>query len=85
MALLNACFPENFDMVLRWLMELDKSAAHTLKGTENAFTSQCSYNQELDEAIHDLDTTCQGDEETFSEFITRWKNKVDKMLNRPLA
>ena len=34
-------------------------------------------------ALRDLETTKQGLGETFSEYMTRWKEKASKMVNRP--
>ena len=68
---------------LRWLMKLDKSLTRTWEDIGNAFVAQYSYNQQLDVTTRDLETTRQGDQETFSEFITRWRNKANKMTDRP--
>ena len=33
--------------------------------------------------LRDLETTKQGVGETFSKYMTRWKTKVSRMVNRP--
>ena len=37
----------------------------------------------IDVTLRDLETTKQGAGETFSKFITRWKGKASRMVNRP--
>ena len=37
----------------------------------------------IDLTLRDLKTTKQGIRETFSEYMTGWKNKASRMVNRP--
>ena len=37
----------------------------------------------IDVTLRDLETTKQGVRETFSEYMTRWKGKASRMVNRP--
>jgi hypothetical protein len=37
----------------------------------------------IDVTLHDLEMTRQKENETFSEFLVRWKAKTLKMMNRP--
>ena len=37
----------------------------------------------IDVTLRDLETTKQGNGDTFSEYMTRWKGKASKMVNRP--
>ena len=37
----------------------------------------------IDVTLRDLETTKQGFNETFSEYMMRWKNKISRMVNRP--
>ena len=37
----------------------------------------------FDVTLRDLETTKQGVGQTFSEYMTRWKNKAFRMVNRP--
>ena len=39
----------------------------------------------IDVTLRDLETTKQGVGETFSEYMTRWKVKASKMVNKPNA
>ena len=37
----------------------------------------------IDVTLRDLEPTKQGVGETFSEYMTRWKTKAPRMVNRP--
>ena len=37
----------------------------------------------IDMTLRDLETTKQGGGETFFEYMTRWKTKASRMVNRP--
>ena len=41
------------------------------------------FNTMIDVTLRDLETTKQGIGETISEYMTRWKNKASRMVNRP--
>ena len=41
------------------------------------------FNTMIDVTLKDLETTKQGVGETFSEYMTRWKTKASRMVNRP--
>ena len=43
---------------------------------------QFSYNTMIDVTLRDLETMCQRDNKTFSEFFVRWRAKASKMINR---
>ncbi|XP_030970248.1 uncharacterized protein LOC115990571 [Quercus lobata] len=47
------------------------------------FVDQFIFNTMIDVTLRDLETTKQGVEETFSEYMTRWKTKASRMVNRP--
>ena len=44
---------------------------------------QFIFNTMIDVTLRDLETTKQGVRETFSKYMTRWKGKVSRMVNRP--
>ena len=46
------------------------------------FVDQFIFNTITDVTLRDLGTTKQGVGETFSEYMTRWKTKVSRMVNR---
>ena len=47
-----------------------------------AFVQQYLYNVQLDVSLRDLETTKQLSNETFSDFLMRWREKASKMPNR---
>ena len=47
------------------------------------FVNQFIFNTMIDVTLIDLETTKQGVGETFSEYITRWKGKASRIVNRP--
>ena len=47
------------------------------------FVYQFIFNTMIDVTLRDLETTKQGIRETFFEYMTRWKNKASRMVNRP--
>ena len=46
------------------------------------FIDQFSYNTMIDVTLRDLEMTRQRENETFSEFLVRWRAKALKMMNR---
>ena len=44
---------------------------------------QFIFNTMIDVTLRDLETTKQGVGETFFEYMTRWKTKASRMVNRP--
>ena len=46
------------------------------------FMDQFIFNTMIDVTLRDLETTKQGIGETFSEYMTRWKGKAFRMVNR---
>ena len=47
------------------------------------FVDQFIFNTINDVTLRDLETTKQGVGDTFSKYMTRWKTKVSRMVNRP--
>lgn len=45
--------------------------------------AQYEYNQDLDVTVRDLETTRQGNKESFAEYLSRWREKTAKMVQRP--
>lgn len=50
---------------------------------QKEFKKHFSYKIHLDVTLRDLETTRQKPNETFSEFIVRWKQTAAKMIDRP--
>ena len=68
---------------LAWYFTLDVHVTKSWEGVVKAFVVQYEYNQELDITIRDLETTRQEYKESFAGFLTRWRNKAAKMVQRP--
>ena len=47
------------------------------------FVDQLIFNTMIDVTLRDLETTKQGIGETFFKYMTRWKGKASRMVNRP--
>ena len=45
--------------------------------------NQFIFNTMIDVTLKDFETTKKGVGETFSEYMTRWKTKTSRMVNRP--
>ena len=67
----------------RWYYSLDPSKIKVWNELVELFVDQFIFNTMIDMALRDLETTKQGVGETFSEYMTRWKTKVSRMVNRP--
>ena len=69
--------------VTRWYYSLDLNKTKVWNELVELFVDQFIFNTMIDVTLRDLDTTKQGLKETFSEYMTRWKNKTSRMVNRP--
>ncbi|XP_023897478.1 uncharacterized protein LOC112009374 [Quercus suber] len=67
----------------RWYYCLDPSKTKVWDELVELFVDQFIFNTMIDVTQRDLETTKQGVEGIFSEYITRWKTKVTRMVNRP--
>ena len=67
----------------RWYYSLDLSKIKVWNELVELFVDQFIFNSMIDMALRDLETTKQGVGETFSEYMTRWKTKASRMVNRP--
>ena len=68
---------------LRWYYSLDPSKNKVQNELMGLFGDQFIFNTMIDVTLRDLETTKQGVGETFSEYMTRWKTKASRMVNRP--
>jgi len=68
----------------RWYYSLDPSKTNVWNELVELFVDQFLFNTMLDVTFRDLETTKQGVRETFSKYMTRWKGKASKMVNRPM-
>ena len=67
----------------RWYYSLDPSKTKVQNELVGLFGDQFIFNTMIDVTLRDLETTKQGVGETFSEYMTRWKTKASRMVNRP--
>ena len=68
---------------LRWYYNLDSSKAKVWNELMELFMDQFIFNTMINVTLRDLETTKQGFNETFSEYMMKWKNKVSRMVNMP--
>jgi len=67
----------------RWYYSLDRRKTKVWNELEELFVDQFIFNTMTDVTLRDVETTKQGVGETFSEYLTRWKTKASRMVNRP--
>ena len=67
----------------RWYDSLDPSKTKVWNELVELFVNQFIFNTTIDVTLRDLETTKQGIGETFSKYMTRWKGKASRMVNRP--
>ena len=67
----------------RWYYRLDPSKTKVWNELTELFMDQFIFNTMIDVTLRDLETTKQGVKETFSKYMTRWKGKASKMVNKP--
>ena len=67
----------------RWYYNLDPSKTKVWNELVELFVDQFIFNTMIDVTLRDLETTKQGVGETFFEYMTRWKTKAPRMVNRP--
>jgi hypothetical protein len=67
----------------KWYYSLDVAKAKMWGVLIKEFIKQFSYNSMAYVTLTDLETTTQKNDETFFEFLTRWKDKTSRMINRP--
>ncbi|KAJ9173793.1 hypothetical protein P3X46_016897 [Hevea brasiliensis] len=66
-----------------WYHGLEATVRKDWEELVRRFVQQYSYNTALDVTLRDLETTRQKPNETFSEYLLRWRKKAMKMTNRP--
>ena len=62
---------------------LDPSKTKVWNELVELFVDQFIFITMIDVTLRDLEATKQGVGETFSEYMTRWKGKTSRMVNRP--
>ena len=67
----------------RWYYSLDSIKTKVWNELVVLFVGQFIFNTMIGVTLRDLETTKQGVGETFIEYMTRWKTKASRMVNRP--
>ena len=67
----------------RWYNSLDPNKTKVWNERVELLVDQFIFNTMIDVTLRNLKTTKQGVGETFSEYMTRWKGKTSRMVNRP--
>ena len=65
------------------VLSLDPSKTKVWNELVELFVDQFIFITMIDVTLRDLEATKQGVGETFSEYMTRWKGKTSRMVNRP--
>ena len=66
----------------RWYYSLVPSKTKVWNELVEVFMNRFIFNTMIDVTQRDLETTKKGVGETFSEYMTRWKGKASRMVNR---
>ena len=68
---------------LRWFLNLDISKKRTWEDIGAAFVAQYNYNIQLEMTVRELKSTKIGKNESFADFVKRWRGKASQMMDRP--
>ncbi|TNV98132.1 hypothetical protein C5H24_12630, partial [Xylella fastidiosa] len=68
---------------LRWFLNLDISKKRTWEDIGAAFVAQYNYNIQLEMTVRELESTKIGKNESFADFVKRWRGKASQMMERP--
>ena len=78
------CFPQTLSGVaVQWYLSLENAKMNDWNKMDEAFVQQYSYNVQLDVSLRDLETTKQLSNQSFSNFLMRWRGEASKMPIRP--
>ena len=67
----------------RWYYSLDPSKSKVWNELVELFVNQFIFNTKIDVTLRDLETIKKEVGKTFSKYMTRWKGKASRMVNRP--
>ena len=68
----------------RWFASLDPSRCRTWVDLGQEFTRQYSFNTVVDVSRKDLDALRQRPDESVTSFISRWREKIAQIIDKPL-
>ncbi|RVW20128.1 hypothetical protein CK203_116674 [Vitis vinifera] len=67
----------------RWFASLDPSRRRTWADLGQEFIRQYSFNTIVDVSRRELEALKQGPDETVTSFISRWREKIAQIIDRP--
>ncbi|WJZ81199.1 hypothetical protein VitviT2T_001052 [Vitis vinifera] len=67
-----------------WFASLDPSRRRTWADLRQQFIRQYSFNTIVDVSRRELEALRQGPDETVTSFISRWREKIAQIIDRPL-
>ena len=77
-------FPLSLSRIaVEWYYTMDVEKTKALRELIDLFVKQFSYNTMVDVMLKDLETMRHNDNEPFSKLVTRWREKVVEIVNRP--
>ncbi|RVW85472.1 hypothetical protein CK203_044044 [Vitis vinifera] len=76
-------FPLSLSGVARWFASLDPSRRRTWADLGQEFIRQYSFNTIVDVSRRELEALRQGPDETVTSFISRWREKIAQIIDRP--
>ena len=83
-AQLTMLFPLSLSSVEQsWFATLDASRKRTWEDLAHEFIQQLSFSTVIDVTMRELEAMRQGAHETATSFISRWREKVIQMIDRP--
>ncbi|WJZ95435.1 hypothetical protein VitviT2T_014206 [Vitis vinifera] len=70
-------------VVQRWFASLDVSRRRTWDDLDQEFFRQFVFNTVIDVLRRELEALRQGPEESMTSFISRWREKIAQIVDRP--
>ena len=67
----------------RWFASLDPSRRRTWADLGQEFIRQYSFNTIVDVSRRELEALRQRPDESFTSFISRWREKIAQIIDRP--
>lgn len=67
----------------RWFTQIEKSTLKSWDDIANAFLKQYNYNTQIEVTRRGLEMTRQRPNETFTDFLARWKAKAAQVIDLP--
>src|SRR3989441_5930073 len=68
---------------LQWYHTLEKSKKSSWKELSKAFLGQFSFNTVMNVGLRELENTTQGINESFPDYLNRWRKKLVLIRNKP--